>query len=39
MTPPAAPSPPTAGKRQLLLVTGLAGAGKSTALAVLEDLG
>lgn len=39
MIPPAAPSPPTAGKRQLLLVTGLAGAGKSTALAVLEDLG
>jgi UPF0042 nucleotide-binding protein len=39
MTPSAAPSPPTAGKRQLLLVTGLAGAGKSTALAVLEDLG
>jgi len=39
MTPPAAPSLPTAGKRQLLLVTGLAGAGKSTALAVLEDLG
>lgn len=39
MTPPAAPSPPTAGKRQLLLVTGLAGAGKSTALDVLEDLG
>lgn len=30
-TPPA--------QRQLLLVTGLAGAGKSTALAVLEDLG
>lgn len=35
MTDPAAPPPP----RQLLLVTGLAGAGKSTALAVLEDLG
>jgi UPF0042 nucleotide-binding protein len=31
------PSP--AAQRQLLLVTGLAGAGKSTALAVLEDLG
>ena len=26
-------------QRQLLLVTGLAGAGKSTTLAVLEDLG
>ena len=32
---PTAPAPP----QQLLLVTGLAGAGKSTALAVLEDLG
>jgi RNase adapter protein RapZ len=31
--------PPPPDKRQLLLVTGLAGAGKSTALAVLEDLG
>lgn len=31
------PAPPE--KRQLLLVTGLAGAGKSTALDVLEDLG
>ena len=30
-------APPT--QRQLLLVTGLAGAGKSTTLAVLEDLG
>jgi UPF0042 nucleotide-binding protein len=36
MTAPEAPSPPP---RQLLLVTGLAGAGKSTALDVLEDLG
>jgi UPF0042 nucleotide-binding protein len=35
MTPNETPPPP----RQLLLVTGLAGAGKSTALAVLEDLG
>ena len=38
MTEPAAPTP-ASEKRQLLLVTGLAGAGKSTALAVLEDLG
>ena len=38
MTPTDAPPPPS-GKRQLLLVTGLAGAGKSTALDVLEDLG
>lgn len=38
MTEPAAPPSP-GDKRQLLLVTGLAGAGKSTALAVLEDLG
>jgi len=30
---------PLTPQRQLLLVTGLAGAGKSTALAVLEDLG
>lgn len=35
MTEAEAPSQP----RQLLLVTGLAGAGKSTTLAVLEDLG
>lgn len=38
MTPtdaPASPRPP----QQLLLLTGLSGAGKSTALAVLEDLG
>ncbi|MBA4045846.1 MAG: RNase adapter RapZ [Erythrobacter sp.] len=34
MTEPSTPAP-----QQLLLVTGLAGAGKSTALAVLEDLG
>jgi UPF0042 nucleotide-binding protein len=32
-------APPTTNPQQLLLVTGLAGAGKSTALAVLEDLG
>lgn len=38
MTDSAAPSTPPE-KRQLLLVTGLAGAGKSTALDVLEDLG
>jgi RNase adapter protein RapZ len=42
MTNPAsaspAPGPPTA-RQQLLLVTGLLGAGKSTALAALEDLG
>lgn len=38
MTAADAPPPP-ADKRQLLLVTGLAGAGKSTALDVLEDLG
>ncbi|WP_285711872.1 RNase adapter RapZ [Erythrobacter oryzae] len=38
MTAADAPPPPPA-TRQLLLVTGLAGAGKSTALAVLEDLG
>jgi UPF0042 nucleotide-binding protein len=33
------PEDPPAAPRRLLLVTGLAGAGKSTALAVLEDLG
>jgi RNase adapter protein RapZ len=38
MTESAVPSP-LPEKRQLLLVTGLAGAGKSTALDVLEDLG
>lgn len=38
MTTPDSPPPPPA-KRPLLLVTGLAGAGKSTALDVLEDLG
>lgn len=32
-------APPNQSPRQLLLVTGLAGAGKSTALAVLEDMG
>ena len=36
-TLPEAPSP--AAPQRLLLVTGMAGAGKSTALAVLEDLG
>lgn len=35
----ASPPPPAGAPRQLLLVTGLAGAGKSTALDVLEDLG
>ncbi|WP_066526306.1 RNase adapter RapZ [Erythrobacter sp. CCH5-A1] len=40
MTATADPTAPEASdKRQLLLVTGLAGAGKSTALDVLEDLG
>jgi UPF0042 nucleotide-binding protein len=41
MTAPDAPDSPKtpAPPQQLLLVTGLAGAGKSTALAVLEDLG
>lgn len=38
MTAPDSPPPPPE-RRPLLLVTGLAGAGKSTALAVLEDLG
>ncbi|MBU7579303.1 MAG: RNase adapter RapZ [Porphyrobacter sp.] len=38
MIGPAAPLPDSE-RRQLLLVTGLAGAGKSTALDVLEDLG
>lgn len=33
------PSPESSAKQELLLVTGLSGAGKSTALAVLEDLG
>ncbi|MFO6445666.1 RNase adapter RapZ [Erythrobacter sp. NE805] len=33
------PAPETPERRQLLLVTGLSGAGKSTVLAVLEDLG
>jgi UPF0042 nucleotide-binding protein len=32
-------SEPSAGKQRLLLVTGLLGAGKTTALRVLEDLG
>jgi RNase adapter protein RapZ len=39
MTDAAAPSADAAAPQQLLLVTGLSGAGKSTALAVLEDLG
>lgn len=40
MSAPASPPPPSPPvQRQLLLVTGLAGAGKSTTLAVLEDLG
>jgi UPF0042 nucleotide-binding protein len=38
MSDPATPSPSPA-PQQLLLVTGLSGAGKSTALDVLEDLG
>lgn len=38
MSEPAVPPPPLE-KRPLLLVTGLSGAGKSTALDVLEDLG
>lgn len=38
MSEPAVPPPPPE-KRPLLLVTGLSGAGKSTALDVLEDLG
>lgn len=38
MTPPDAPASPRP-PQQLLLLTGLSGAGKSTALAVLEDLG
>ena len=33
------PSSPHAAAQRLLLVTGLSGAGKSTALDVLEDLG
>lgn len=36
---PAEPAPGPAPPQRLLLVTGLSGAGKSTALAVLEDLG
>ena len=34
-----APDPAPTPRQQLLLVTGLAGAGKSTTLDVLEDLG
>lgn len=34
-----APGPDPTSRQQLLLVTGLAGAGKSTTLAVLEDMG
>jgi UPF0042 nucleotide-binding protein len=37
-TPSPAPADP-ATQQQLLLVTGLSGAGKSTVLAVLEDIG
>ena len=37
--PQADPSPVRPGPQRILLVTGLSGAGKSTALAVLEDLG
>ena len=36
---PTTPSSPGSDTQRLLLVTGLSGAGKSTALAVLEDLG
>ncbi|MEQ5787160.1 RNase adapter RapZ [Erythrobacter sp. NFXS35] len=39
MTAMNAPADPSPAPRRVLLVTGLAGAGKSTALAVLEDLG
>lgn len=39
MTVASLPSSDTPAKQELLLVTGLSGAGKSTALAVLEDLG
>ncbi|KPF61869.1 RNase adapter RapZ [Porphyrobacter sp. AAP60] len=39
MTDAPSPPPDTPAKQELLLVTGLSGAGKSTALAVLEDLG
>ena len=38
-SPEPVPATPPSARRQLLLVTGLAGAGKSTALDVLEDLG
>ncbi len=41
MSVPAGPAPPEepAGPRRLVLVTGLSGAGKSTALGALEDIG
>ena len=39
MTAAAAPPPDPIAQQQLLLVTGLSGAGKSTALDVLEDCG
>jgi RNase adapter protein RapZ len=39
MTKATASATPAPTKQELLLVTGLSGAGKSTALAVLEDLG
>lgn len=38
-SPAAAPDPSSPARQRLLLVTGLAGAGKSTVLAALEDLG
>lgn len=38
-SPEPVPATPPSARRPLLLVTGLAGAGKSTALDVLEDLG
>lgn len=38
-TPAAAPQPAQSVRQRLLLVTGLAGAGKSTVLAALEDMG
>ncbi|MFN7157972.1 MAG: RNase adapter RapZ, partial [Erythrobacter cryptus] len=37
--PSSAPTPASPARQPLLLVTGLLGAGKSTALAALEDLG
>ena len=37
--PPAPPSPSAARRQRILLVTGMLGAGKTTALRELEDLG